>query len=267
MCGIAGLLVCPRRSVPGTRQIQSVLDEMVGALTHRGPDDRGSHIVSPVPGRPEITDTGMPVVGFVHTRLAILDLSSAGHQPMEDPATGNWITYNGEIYNFGALREQFVLTPQLSAFSRTGWASQTDTEVILKAYARWGRESVVHLRGMFAFGLWDAQRQELFLARDRLGVKPLYYYSGDGFFLFASEVRALLASGPVPRRLDPLALWHYLAYQAVPAPRTFIEGVHMLPPGCWLAVDAQGSITEKHYWDLLENAWPGGRTVQRPRVG
>jgi asparagine synthase (glutamine-hydrolysing) len=109
---------------------------------------------------------------------------------------------------------------------------------------------------MFAFGLWDAQRRELFLARDRLGVKPLYYYSDEGTFVFASEVRALLASGLVPRRLDPLGLGEYLTYQSVPAPRTLIHGVRALPPGGWLVVDRTGRVTHGCYWDLLENAAP-----------
>jgi asparagine synthase (glutamine-hydrolysing) len=124
---------------------------------------------------------------------------------------------------------------------------------------------------MFAFAIWDASQQMLFLARDRLGIKPLYYYAGDGFFLFASEVRALLASGLVPRRLDPIALWEYLGYQSVPAPRTLIQDIHALPPGSWLTVDTAGKMSEGRYWDLLEHAspeaWNAPVTESRRRVG
>ena len=126
------------------------------------------------------------------------------------------ITFNGEIYNYHALRVEL---------GSRDWRTRTDTEVLLQAYQTWGRGCVERLRGMFAFGLWDAEQQELFLARDRLGIKPLYYYAEDGVFVFASEVRALLASGLVPRRLDPIGLGEYLAYQSLPAPRSFAETV------------------------------------------
>src|SRR5438874_2939861 len=114
---------------------------------------------------------------------------------------------------------------------------------------------------MFAFALWDQARQELFIARDRVGIKPLYYFNSTGLFLFASEVRALLESGLVPRKLDSIALWEYLGYQSVPAPRTLVKNVHVLKPGCWMSVDAQGRINEGCYWDLLENASQEARTV------
>jgi asparagine synthase (glutamine-hydrolysing) len=166
---------------------------------------------------------------------------------MVDPITGNRIVYNGEVYNFRELRRQLGADAE-------PWQSKSDTEVILRAYRKWGRDCLSRLRGMFAFSLWDAGRRELFLARDRLGIKPLYYYAGENVFLFASEVRALLASGLVPRRIDATALWQYLAYQSVPAPRTMIEGVRMLPPGSWLTVDRTGCLSEGRYWDLLENA-------------
>ena len=187
---------------------------------------------------------------------------------MCDPFTGNWITYNGEIYNYRELRnelggnhEPLGQANEVSGEGGKGWRSRTDTEVLLKAYVRWGRNFLHRLRGMFAFAIWDGGERELFLARDRLGIKPLYYYAGEGFFLFASEVRALLASGLVPRQVDPVAVWEYLAYQSVPAPRTIIEGVRMLPPGSWLTVDTDGRIAEGRYWDLLEHASPEARVA------
>lgn len=227
-------------------------------------------MISPYLAARQAEGSMMPLVGFANTRLAIVDISSAGHQPMHDPATGNWVSYNGEVYNHQELREELrQIDPRLiracgragirsdnSARSPQEWKSRTDTEVVLNAYATWGIECLERLRGMFAFAIWDDRRQHLLLARDRLGIKPLYYYVGDGFFLFASEVRTLLASGLISRRLDPTGLWQYLAYQSVPAPGTLVEGVRMLLPGSWLTVDAAGSITEGRYWDLLDSAAP-----------
>ena len=246
MCGIAGLRMTGRPSAVGLPTAggghiapRDAVRRMVDVLRHRGPDDEG--IVQVAAG-----DTD---AHFGHTRLAIIDLSPDGHQPMRDPETGNWITYNGEIYNFrDVLAELGADDPGLSPWSRS------DTEVILRAYRRWGRECVHRLRGMFAFALWDARKQELFLARDHLGIKPLYYYADARVFVFASEVRALLESGLVPRRLDRTGLWGYLAYQSVPAPQTLIRGVRMVPPGSALVVDGAGEITEHRYWDLFDNA-------------
>jgi len=242
MCGISGVLLTSGASFklgdPNASREQSVrqiLEPMVRHLEHRGPDDRGI----------STTCNGGAVVGFGHTRLAILDLSNAGHQPMLDPSTRNLITYNGEIYNYRELRQELGEPPG-------GWKSNTDTEVILRAYAQWGNACVQHLRGMFAFALWDWQRQRLFLARDRLGIKPLYYYNRDGFFLFSSEVRSLLSSGVIPRELDPVSLNEYLAYQSVPAPRTMIQNIQALSPGTWMEVEASGHTVEQRYWDLLE---------------
>jgi asparagine synthase (glutamine-hydrolysing) len=224
--------------------VSAALERMVAGISHRGPDDSGVSIFQ----------EEQATVALGHTRLSILDLSPAGHQPMPDPRTGNWITFNGEIYNFREVRQELDANPD-------AWHSESDTEVILRAYERWGKDCLHHLRGMFAFALWDKARQELFIARDRLGIKPLYYFKGPGAFLFASEVRALLASELVPRRLDAVALWEYLGYQSVPAPRTLVENVCALKPGCWMTVDAAGNVTEKSYWDLLENAAPEARSA------
>ena len=229
MCGIAGLL-----STVGSVPCHDAVAQMINVLRHRGPDTCGIQVTTQSPS---------PVVVLGHTRLAILDLSSAGRQPMHSAGRRHAITYNGEIYNFRAVAARFP---------NAVWRTRTDTEVLLQAYAAWGRACVEELRGMFAFAIWDADRQELFLARDRLGIKPLYYYAGEGLFAFASEVRALLASGLVPRRVDPVGLRDYLTYQSLPAPRTMIDGVHALPPGSWLVVDAAGHVVQQRYWDLLE---------------
>ena len=245
MCGIAGILSTTGRagrSADAAASLRAPLELMVERLRHRGPDDSGAW-VSQLPSAP---------LALGHTRLSILDLSAAGHQPMRDSRSGNQITFNGEIYNFRELRRRLDSDD-------AGWRSDSDTEVILRAYERWGKDCLRYLRGMFAFAIWDDARQELFIARDRLGIKPLYYFNAPGLFLFGSEVRALLASNLVPRKLDPVALWEYLGYQSVPAPRTLVENVRALKPGCWMTVDAAGIFREESYWDLLENAAPEAR--------
>ena len=150
-------------------------------MAHRGPDDEGTEILS-------FASDLQQCVALGSRRLAVLDLSPAGHMPMKDPATGNWIVFNGEIYNFQIIRAE--LEKLGHRFTSSG-----DTEVLLKAYGEWGEDCLKRFAGMFAFAVWDARKERLFVARDRLGVKPLYYYASPDLFLFASEVRALLAIG------------------------------------------------------------------------
>ncbi|HZI61120.1 MAG TPA: asparagine synthase (glutamine-hydrolyzing) [Pyrinomonadaceae bacterium] len=194
---------------------KEAVTRMNSALKHRGPDDQG------------ITVCGDVCLG--NTRLAVLDTSHAGHQPMSDPETGNWITYNGETYNFKQLRSEIDSDPH-------AWGSSSDTEVVLRAYRKWGVDAFRRLRGMFALGLWDESRRMLVLARDPLGIKPLYYHRTEHFLVFASEVRALLASGLVPRRLCSDGLDSYLANGSVEAPLTIVDGVKQLLPGQYLQV-------------------------------
>src|SRR5579871_267461 len=235
MCGIAGAVL-----PPGAGDPSAIVERMIGALGHRGPDGRG---VSICPGLRDNRAT----VALGHSRLAILDLSSNGAQPMTSASGQTTITFNGEIYNFRELRGQLQLRGRR-------FASECDTEVILQGYEEWGDAVVDRLQGMFAFGLWDARRQRLLIARDRLGIKPLYLFERDGLLLFSSEVRALLATRLVPRRLDLVGVEQYLAYQTVPAPRTLVEGVRLMRPG-HLAVGSLGSqLTERRYWDLLADA-------------
>jgi asparagine synthase (glutamine-hydrolysing) len=190
---------------------------------HRGPDDHG--IAS-------CTFSGGEVI-LGNTRLAIIDTSTAGHQPMNDPQTRNWITYNGETYNFKDLRHELGDEP---------WTSNTDTEVVLRAYRHWGSDAFRKLRGMFALAIWDDQKQTLLLARDPLGIKPLYYYATEHQFIFASELRALLASGLVPRKLSAAGIDSYLANGSVESPITIIDGVKQLLPGQCLHVKATAKI-------------------------
>src|SRR5438105_3094598 len=178
--------------------------------------------------------------------MSIQDLSPAGHMPMKDPATGNWIVFNGEIYNFQTLRTELEKLGHR-------FCSHGDTEVLLKAYAQWGETCLDRFVGMFAFALWDARKERLFLARDRLGVKPLYYYASPDLFLFGSEIRALLATGLIPRRLDMAGLASYLAFGAVQDPFTIIEGVRSLHAGHTLVWENNHSET-RMYWCLAEVA-------------
>ncbi len=227
MCGIAGAV----------GEDVAVVAAMVENLRHRGPDDHGCA------GR--VSPFGRVALGTA--RLAVIDLSPAGHMPMIDQGTGNAIAYNGEVYNFRELRAEL-------SGDGISFVSGTDTEVVLKAYARWGEGFLSRLHGMFAFAIHDALTGDVLLARDRLGEKPLYYTT-TGPFLFASEVRALLASGQVARRLDPTALEVYLANGFVVGPTTMLSDVRSLLPGHVMRVDARGQIRKiAPYWSLPKHA-------------
>lgn len=227
MCGIFGIL-----NRDGSIS-QNTIDDAARTLAHRGPDDSGTTVI----------DTRLGQLGFAHTRLSIIDLSPLGHQPMRDPVTGNCIVYNGEIYNFRKLRSELE-----SAGHR--FQSHSDTEVILAAYHAWGEASFPRLRGMFAFALWDDSRQRLLLARDPMGIKPLYYFRADKNFVFASEVRTLLQTGLVPRQLDPNGLFSFLAFGSVYEPRTIVDGVSAVPAGHVLSVD-QERVKVREFWSPL----------------
>jgi len=235
MCGIFGIIGLNARVY--AELSAEVLERATQSLTHRGPDDGGTVILQ---------DSARHAVeiGLGNRRLAILDLSPLGHQPMNDPATGNWIVYNGEVYNFREVRAKL---------ERAGhrFTSQSDTEVILQAYARWGEKCLDEFRGMFAFAIWDAQRHRLFLARDPMGIKPLYYHQSAQYFMFSSEVRTLLGTGLVPRRIDPAGLVNYLTFGSLYDPNTLVEGVRALPPGHFLSWD-DGQVTQTQYWDLVD---------------
>ena len=231
MCGIAGI-VAPCSVLASDDE--AALERMVTALRHRGPDDRGWQLI-PTHG---IADG---IVGLANTRLAILDLSPAGHQPMQDTETGNWIAFNGEIYNHLDLRKEIG--------TRAGpWTSTSDTETVLRAYRLWGTSCVERLRGMFAFAIWDARANALWCARDRLGIKPFYYFANGNTVVFASEVRAVLASGRVPLNLDREGLAGYIRFGAVPEPFTLIENVRSLPAGHWMRLRQDRVEEIAAYW-------------------
>jgi asparagine synthase (glutamine-hydrolysing) len=213
MCGIAGIV--------GAQPDPAVVERMVGRLRHRGPDDHGIW-------RSEDAQLG-------HTRLAILDLSMAGHQPMvRDQLV---ISYNGEVYNFRELRRQLP----------GPFHSDCDTEVVLAAYAEHGKRCLHRLRGMFAFAVWDAHRHRLFAARDRLGIKPLFYRQLPGGLAFASEIKALLELGRPP--VDAGALRDYLSYRYIPAPKTVYAEIRELPPGHTLAWEAGAPLEIARWWE------------------
>jgi asparagine synthase (glutamine-hydrolysing) len=235
MCGIVGI-IARNASVP-----VEVLERATQSLAHRGPDDHGTVILADRANEPI-------EIGLGNRRLAILDLSPSGHQPMNDSRTGNWIVYNGELYNFRDLRarlEQFGLS----------FTSHSDTEVILKAYGYWGEECLNEFRGMFAFAIWDAKQHRLFLGRDPIGIKPLYYYESDSYFLFSSEVRTLLGTGLVPRNIDPAGLVNYLTFGSLYDPNTLVDGIRSLPPASSLTWD-DGQLKQQQYWNLLDAADP-----------
>ena len=219
MCGIAGIV--------GGAPTRPTLETMLTALEHRGPDDRGLHLGDDI------------ALGM--TRLAIIDLVT-GRQPMTSDDGNATIVFNGEIYNFRALRAQ------LEASGRP-FRTRSDTEVILRAWEVEGERCVERLRGMFAFAIWDARRRTLFLARDRVGKKPLYYWRGDGALVFASEIKALLCHPGPGRAVDWTAFHHYLAYGYTPRARSAFDGIAKLPPGHTATLTA-GSLTLRRYWAL-----------------
>ena len=232
MCGIAGII----SSKLDRDDLAQRLTTMQQALRHRGPDDQGIYLA-----RAEGT-------GFANTRLAILDLSMAGHQPMASDGDRFHIVFNGEIYNFQKLRQD------LEANGET-FRSQSDTEVILKMYERYGPDCVREFEGMFAFAIWDEREKSCFLARGPMGVKPLYYYQRGPLFVFASEVRALLSSGLVPRDLSASALSGYLLLGAVPEPDTLIRNVWTMQPGHHLTW-REGNVRIAPYWSIHFDAEP-----------
>ncbi len=227
MCGIAGIFDTQAR-----RPINAaLLAQMNQTLFHRGPDDGGLHIE--------------PGVGLAHRRLSIIDLSG-GHQPLFNEDQSVVVVYNGEIYNFQ------LLIKELSAAGHS-FATHCDTEVIVHAWEEWGERCVERFRGMFAFALWDRNRETLFLARDRLGVKPLHYaLTPDGRLLFGSEIKALLEEPTLPRDLDPRAVEDYFAYGYVPDPRSIFKSIHKLPAGHTLTLHrADGKLpASREYWDV-----------------
>lgn len=223
MCGIAGKL-----SLDGQHSVDpNLIDRMMAAIAHRGPDGQGKYLSGPV--------------GLGQTRLAIIDLST-GDQPMTNERRNIWLVYNGEIYNFKELREELLKRGHI-------FRSASDTEVIVHAYEEYGPECVKHFRGMFAFALWDDEERVLFLARDRVGIKPLYYVETGNTLLFASEIKSLLCAPEVRREVQPEAVHRFLTFLFLPGDMTLLQGIRKLEPGHYL-IAKEGRISCHQYWDL-----------------
>ena len=227
MCGIAGVTYAG-----APRDLSGVVHRMVALQQHRGPDGQGFY--------------SSANVALGHCRLAILDLSAAGHQPMADPQKRFWITFNGEIYNYLELAQELRCAGHQMR-------SRCDTEVLLAAYCKWGSDCLRRLRGMFAFAIWDEQDKRLFAARDRLGIKPFHYYASPGHqqLAFASEIKALLDFLPERRINEPLArqflAWNLLDHHPT---ETMVQDVQRLPPGHFLTWDARTGLTVQPYWSF-----------------
>jgi asparagine synthase (glutamine-hydrolysing) len=219
MCGICGF----------NWSDAHLIESMKARLVHRGPDDHGTYVAEGI--------------SLGHQRLSIVDLSEAGRQPLANEDGTVWVTFNGEIYNHVELRERLEKRGHR-------FRSRSDTESIVHAYEEFGLEFANHLTGMFALAIWDARRRRLVLARDRLGLKPLYYTLESGKVRFASEIKALLADPTLPRALNRQGLFDLLGYEFVPAPATLFEGVRKLLPGCLLTVEADGRSRLTRYWSL-----------------
>jgi asparagine synthase (glutamine-hydrolysing) len=226
---------------------------MCDVLAHRGPDDEGMVFIQDDKllevGRlsPAYPDENGFEVGLGHRRLSIIDLSIDAHQPMCNEDGKIWIVFNGEIYNFQEIRD---------GLEKKGhqFKSKSDTEVILHSYEEWQVECLNHFRGMFAFAIWDSKLQRLFMARDRLGKKPLVYFNRNGRFAFASEIKSLLQVPRVEKKVNGNAIHHYLTYQYVPSPDTIFEGIKKLPPAHYLLYDRDGTLKIERYWKLHFNS-------------
>lgn len=224
MCGIVGYL-----NLNSSPASETVLKKMTDSIIHRGPDGEGQYVNG--------------ACGLGHRRLSIIDLSNAGSQPMQNDNGRYVISYNGEIYNYKEIRN-------ILKSSGYQFFSNTDTEVVLKAYEEWGEEAVKKLNGMFAFAIWDKKKEELFLARDRYGIKPLYYYQDNKRFVFGSENKAIFASGFTSREIDKKALVEYMTFQNFFSERTLFENIKMFPQGFVGKINKNGELKVSQYWDF-----------------
>lgn len=225
MCGICGIINLNDQTVEYEH-----IDRMLSLMSHRGPDDRGIYIKENI--------------GLGMNRLAVIDLSLNAHQPMSNETQSVWIIYNGEIYNYKILRKE--LMDKGYAFK-----SNSDTEVVLHAYEEWGHLSIEQLNGMFAFAIFDKKKKELFIARDRLGIKPLYYAHYSDFFCFASEIKAILCYPRIQKTIDIQALDQYFSYMVIPHPKTIYKDINILEPGHTLTISFD-FVKKTKYWDLNE---------------
>ena len=245
MCGIAGIVLRGGGSDPGP-----ALAAMAASIAHRGPDDEGFLTTS--------TRDGAWRVGLAHRRLSIIDVAS-GHQPIGNEDGSVQIVFNGEIYNFAALRDELLAHGHV-------FRTHSDTETIVHAYEQWGTDCVQRFRGMFAFALWDAARERLVLARDRYGKKPLFVAEREGGIVFASEIKGVLAAPGMRARADLATIRDYFAFRYVPAPATLFDGVRKLMPGT-VAVWERGRLAERRYWTSPDRAPAGASDAPHAGTG
>ncbi|MCR9287869.1 MAG: asparagine synthase (glutamine-hydrolyzing) [Bacteroidetes bacterium] len=236
MCGISGLTIISKSNIFQQKPLKYYLGQMNKKLAHRGPDDSGFWV------------NNSNQIGLAQTRLSIIDLSSAGHQPMIDPQTKNIITFNGEIFNYRDINAAYLQNEKFD--------SGSDTETILKLYQKFGLNMFDKMNGMFAFGLWDEKQNQLVLARDPSGKKPLYYTEFNGIFAFASELKALLALPWVKRDLDYNALYDFLTYDKVLAPATMFKNIYKFKPGHYMIVNREGIKEYKSHFELKKRKLP-----------
>ena len=229
MCGIAGI----HNSKVNSDELKNIANKNIELLHHRGPDDNGYEI---------LTQANSNKTLFVHTRLSVVDLSSAGKQPMTDTSGNYWITFNGEIYNFLEIKKELLGLG-------IKFKSNSDTEVILESYKIWGLKAFEHFIGMWALAIWDKKKDELLLSRDRLGIKPLYYANHNESIFFASEPKAIINFLPGKRQLNPNALTDYFSFRQVLGEETFFSDVLSVEPGNHLIIK-NGKIKKIQYWDL-----------------
>lgn len=235
MCGIVGSIRIAGDFVISEDYIVRMRDTMI----HRGPDGAGVWV------------SGDGGIGLGHRRLSIIDLSNAAAQPMASDDGSLQLVFNGEIYNHAALRRE------IDALRPTKWRTDhSDTEVVLRAYETWGIDFLQKLRGMFAIAIWDGRRRSLWLIRDRMGIKPLYWSSHHGRITFASEIKALLADPDQPRQMDEEAFGGYLSFICTPAPRTLFAGIRKLEAGTWMRIDTSGAIEERRWYEIWDHVQP-----------
>ena len=234
MCGLAGILnLSSNSNLVSDELLTKVRDTMI----HRGPDG----------GENWIDDDGK--IGLAHRRLSIIDLTTIANQPMSNEDDSVWVVFNGEIYNHKDIRTE------LEAIGGHVWKTDhSDTEVIIHAYEQWGMDFLEKLRGMFAIAIWDKNKRELMIVRDRIGIKPLYYSINKDRLIFASEIKAILMDPTQERKVDEEAFFHYLSFMATPSPNTLFEGIKKLPPDTWLCINEKGEIKENKYWDMWDNS-------------
>lgn len=266
MCGIAGILSLDNRA----RRIVGNVMRMNACMAHRGPDDEG-YIIAFADQRPvealagddtptsnrryaflpdehvKTTEERECILALSHRRLSIIDVTISGHQPMCTPDRRYWIIYNGAIYNFSDIRHELTQ-------NGVNFVGNSDTEVLLCAYQQWGIQALQRFNGMFAFAVWDDKEKRLFLARDRIGIKPLYYTLQHGLFLFASDIKTLIASRIYKPAVDVEGLYHAMSLGVAPRPMTAFADVLSLEPGYWMGIRPGGSISKEQYWQ-----YPVGR--------